>query len=224
MKAKASEVIYLFLLRFRATRAQGTQEGRGSPKQDRQLPQRSSDIQWRWIESSQLLVKTLGKAPRTAHTMYSRSAAYLLPKTRRSSPSASNNWQTFPRHPTFLSLDSTGETSKNFQKKREKDRKRKTERERERDCFESDLTRFFFNHYYFWISASSVGYKRTTVPYYESWEKQTNKQKRITRGRESLIVVQAFQFIQVGLLLLFFFSWVPNEWIILSSGQTVSRV
>lgn len=91
MKAKASEVIYLFILRFRATRAQGTQEGRGSPKQDRQLPQRSSDIQWRWTESSQLLVKTLGKAPRTAHTMYSRSAAYLLPKTRRSSPSASNN-------------------------------------------------------------------------------------------------------------------------------------
>lgn len=76
---------------FRATRAQGTQESGGSAEQDRQLPQRSSDIQWRWIESSQLLVKTLGKASRTAHTMYSRSAAYLLPKARRSSPSASNN-------------------------------------------------------------------------------------------------------------------------------------
>ena len=144
MKVKASEVIYLFLLRFRATRAQGTQEGRGSPKQDRQLPQRSSDIQWRWIESSQLLVKTLGKAPRTAHTMYSRSAAYLLPKTRRSSPSASNNWQTFPRHPTFLSRDSTGETSKNFQKEKKRKKKdRERGRERQRDCCESDLTRFF---------------------------------------------------------------------------------
>ena len=91
----------------RTTRAQGTQESRGSPEQDRQLPKRPSDVQWRWIESSQLLVKTLGEAPRTAHTMYPRSAAYLLPKTRRPSPSASNNWQTFPRHPAFLSPDST---------------------------------------------------------------------------------------------------------------------
>lgn len=52
-----------FAFHYRATRAEGTQKSGGPPKQDRQLPQRSSDVQWRRIESSQLPVKTLGKAP-----------------------------------------------------------------------------------------------------------------------------------------------------------------